>query len=242
MPTSLPEPTTFQNTQITDHTVSAIVGMTSADGMHPHGHPFNQRSARHATGPSGAIGATGGSTTKAPLRSQSLATGQVRLEHRALRLTHAGPASPSQLSNEARNARLLEDIEECRPRHRVSTILSDLDPQGVHDDTGCEIEKVEQEVVGVNDVDVQMVDGRRREVSDVERDQCGCVRVHCGGQHVAILLVAGHRVGQLLVSGDDRFRKRVGRGQESFDGAGGDVTFEKVAGELDPISSDQRAT
>ncbi len=72
----------------------------------------------------------------------------------------------------------------------------------VKDGSRCEVELVEQEGVGVNDLDVERWDACRWEVGGVERDDPRRVRSQCSGEDMAVLRVARELAHQGSVPGE----------------------------------------
>lgn len=98
------------------------------------------------------------------------------------------------------------------------------------DDRGSKVEKIEEEVGGVIDVDLEGVGTVGWEVLHVERDDGGGIRSNGRGQYVAVLWVAGHRVDQGTVTGDLGVRETAGHlGGEVIDSIRCDPQADEVA-------------
>ena len=105
-----------------------------------------------------------------------------------------------------------------------------LPGEGAGDLVGVEVELVQEERVGADDGDVVRGDRLGWEVAEVERDQDLCVALDRRSEHVAVLRVAGQRLGQSVVVGDLGERKRGGHV--------GDATLSQLWGEAGPTHED----
>lgn len=85
---------------------------------------------------------------------------------------------------------------------RGSAVRRSLLRQPLDHRTGCQVEQVEEERVGVDDLEVELLDAVVGEVVGVERDDRSRSGPHCGSEYVSVLGVAGQPIDERLVPGD----------------------------------------
>lgn len=116
--------------------------------------------------------------------------------------------SASDLVGEGRHTGSIEYVQELGQRPRGSPIGQHLSSEFSDDRLRCEVKQVEEEGVGVDNLESKRLDALVGKVAGVEGDDRTGIGSHRGRENVAVFGVAGQPVNERLVPGHFGVRER----------------------------------